>query len=251
MATRQRLRKQQRLEEKRQALRELRAQRNLYRVAFPWKKLLWPVSSTILIILLVWLVPRGIILAENMGKISGEFGSIAKKELQESKFATLVTSEGDIKVELLNEIVPKTVANFVLLAKQDFYDGVKFHRVIDDFMIQTGDPLSKDDDPTNDGTGGPGYTFDDEISADSPKLVRGVVAMANSGVDEQGKGSNGSQFFIITKDATPWLDGQHTPFGQVVYGMDIVDKIGKTETDSTNDRPKTDIILKDVIISSS
>ena len=245
MSLRQRLRKQQRIEEHREALRELRAQRNLYRVSFPWKKLIWPLCSTVLIVALVWAVPRGIVWAQSVQKVSGEFGSMPKKDLQASKFATLVTSLGDIKIELFNETTPKTVANFALLAKKDFYDGVKFHRVIKNFMIQTGDPLSKDNDPTNDGTGGPGYTFADEITSDSPKLVRGIVAMANSGVD-----TNGSQFFIITQDATPWLDGKHTPFGQVVYGMDIVDKIGNSPTDKT-DHPKTDIIIKDVIISAS
>lgn len=245
MSTRERQRKQQRLDEKKAVLKELRAQRNLYRVAFPWKKLIWPVSSTILILALVWLAPRGIVWAKNMGKVSGEFGSIKTQELQASKFATLITSEGDIKVELFNTTTPKTVANFVLLAKKDFYDGVKFHRIIKDFMIQTGDPLSKDADPANDGTGGPGYTFADEIISNSPKLVKGIVAMANSGVD-----TNGSQFFIVTTAETPWLDGKHTPFGQVVVGMDIVDKIGTAKTDST-DRPAKDIILKDVIITTS
>lgn len=245
MSTRQRLRKQQRIEERKAALLELRAHRNLYRVAFPWRKLIWPISSTVLILALVWAVPRGIVWAQNMQKVSGEFGSLAKKDLKESKFATLVTSEGDIKIELLNETTPKTVANFVLLVKKDFYDGVKFHRVIKDFMIQTGDPLSRDTDPNNDGTGGPGYKFADEITDKSPKLVRGMVAMANSGVD-----TNGSQFFIITQEATSYLDGKHTPFSRVVYGMDIVDKIGNTTTDKT-DHPKKDVVLKDVIISSS
>ncbi|MFA5966960.1 MAG: peptidylprolyl isomerase [Patescibacteria group bacterium] len=246
MSKRERERKQQKLDERRAALRELRAQRNLYRVAFPWKKLIWAVGSTVMIVLLVWLVPRGIVWASSLSKVSGPFGEISRKELNNSKFATIVTNQGDIKVELLNTISPKTVANFVLLAKKDFYDGVKFHRVIKDFMIQTGDPLSKDADPANDGTGGPGYTFADEISEDSPKLVRGIVAMANSGVD-----TNGSQFFIVTKEAVDWLDGKHTPFGQVVYGMDIVDKIGNTPTDAANDRPKQDIIVKDIIISTS
>lgn len=245
MSTRERQRKQQRLDEKKEALRELRAQRNLYRVAFPWKKLIWSVASTLLIVALVWLVPRGIVWAKNMNKVTGAFGSIKTQELQTSKFATLVTSEGDIKIELFNTTTPKTVANFVVLAKKDFYDGVKFHRVIKDFMIQTGDPLSKDADPANDGTGGPGYTFPDEITDKSVKLTRGVVAMANSGPD-----TNGSQFFIITKDETPWLDGKHTPFGKVVAGMDIVNKIGNTKT-GANDRPVKDIILKDVIISTS
>lgn len=245
MSTRQKLRKQQRIDDKKVALRELQIQRNLYRVAFPWKKLIWPASTTILILALVWAVPKGIVWAQNRRQVSGEFGNLSHKELNTSKFATLVTSEGDIKIELFNATTPKTVANFVLLAKKDFYDEVKFHRVIKDFMIQTGDPLSKDADPANDGTGGPGYQFADEITSDSPKLVHGIVAMANSGAN-----TNGSQFFIITKDATPWLDGKHTPFGKVVYGLDIVDKIGNTPTDKT-DLPQKDIVIKDIIISSS
>lgn len=245
MSTRQKLRKQQRIDDKKAVLRELRAQRNLYRVTFPWKKLIWPASTTILILFLVWAVPKGIVWAQNRRQVSGEFGNLAYKELNTSKFATLVTSEGDIKIELFNTAAPKTVANFVLLTKKDFYDGIKFHRVIKDFMIQTGDPLSKDADPVNDGTGGPGYQFADEITPDSPKLVKGIVAMANSGVN-----TNGSQFFIITKDATPWLDGKHTPFGKVVYGLDIVDKIGNAKT-GENDLPVQDIVLKDVIISTS
>lgn len=245
MSTRERLRKQQRLEERKAALRELRAQRNLYRVAFPWKKLIWAVASTIMVVLLVWVVPKGIIWAGGLIKVSGPFGSLPRQELEDSKFATLVTSEGDIKVELLNTIAPKTVVNFVILAKKDFYDGVKFHRVIKDFMIQTGDPLSKDADPANDGTGGPGYAFDDEITEESPKLVKGIMAMANSGAN-----TNGSQFFIITAAATDWLDGKHTPFGKVVYGEDIMDKIGNTKT-GANDLPMKDILIKDVIISIS
>lgn len=245
MSTRERLRKQQRLEDRKTALRELRAQRNLYRVAFPWKKMIWAIASTAMIILLVWLVPKGIIWLSTTSKVSGPFGSLPREELEASKFATLVTSEGDIKVELLNTIAPKTVANFVLLTKKDFYDGVKFHRVIKDFMIQTGDPLSKDADPANDGTGGPGYTFADEITPESPKLVKGILAMANSGVN-----TNGSQFFIVTAVATDWLDGKHTPFGKVIYGQDVVDKIGNATT-GANDLPVKDIILKDVIISTS
>lgn len=246
MSRRQKLRKLQKLQEKQTAIKELRARRNLYRVAFPWKKLLWPIAAIGLIVALVILTPKTIVWINSMNKITGPFGQISREDLDKSKFATLVTTEGDIKVSLFNEVVPNTVANFVILANQDFYDGVLFHRVIDDFMIQTGDPLSKDDDPTNDGTGGPGYTFDDEIIEESPKLTKGIVAMANSGPN-----TNGSQFFVITKESTPWLDGLHTPFGAVVNGMDVVDKIGKTPTDKTNDRPVTDIIIKDIIISES
>lgn len=247
MSTRQRLRKQQRLEERKAALRELRARRNLYRVAFPWKKLAGAVSASVMIVMLVWLVPKGIVWASSLSKISGPFGEISKKDFNDSNFATMVTSEGDIKIKLFKDTAPKTVANFVLLAKKDFYDGIKFHRVIEDFMIQTGDPLSKDADPSNDGTGGPGYTFPDEITDKTPKLVRGVAAMANSGPD-----TNGSQFFIITKAAADWLDGKHTPFGEVVYGMDVVDKISKVKKDKKNvEWPAHDILIKDIIITTS
>lgn len=249
MSRRQKLRKLQKLQEKQTAIKELRARRNLYRVAFPWKKLVWPVVAIALIVGLVLLTPKTIVWINSMNKITGPFGEISREDLDKSKFATLVTTEGDIKVSLFNEVAPNTVANFVVLANQDFYDGVLFHRVIDDFMIQTGDPLSKDDDPTNDGTGGPGYSFDDEITSDSAKLTRGILAMANSGAN-----TNGSQFFIITKESTPWLDGKHTPFGSVVAGLDIVEKIGKTKTVdpiNQNDRPINDIIVKDIIISES
>jgi len=246
MSRRQKLRKLQKLQEKQTVIKELRARRNLYKVAFPWRKMVWPTITAVLVVILVLLMPKTIVWVKSMSKITGPFGEISRTDLDKSNFATLVTTEGDIKINLFNQVVPNTVANFVVLANQDFYDGVLFHRVIDDFMIQTGDPLSKDDDPTNDGTGGPGYTFADEITDDSAKLVRGIVAMANSGPD-----TNGSQFFIITKDATPWLDGLHSPFGSVVYGLDIVDKIGKTKTDKTNDRPTNDIVIKDIIISES
>ncbi|MEA1909667.1 MAG: peptidylprolyl isomerase [Patescibacteria group bacterium] len=253
MATRQKLRKQQKLEERQKALREMRAQQNLYRVKFPWKKLAIPVVSVAILILLIWLIPKGIIWLGERGRVSGPFGVIPTQELNISNFATLVTSDGDIKVELLNKISPKTVANFVLLANKDFYDGVTFHRVIKDFMIQTGDPLSRDDDPGNDGTGGPDYVFDDEINSKTPKLVQGMMAMANSGTGPDGAGTNGSQFFIITGESTPWLDGKHTPFGRVVYGMDIVSKIDETPTvdPGVNDRPIQDIIVRDIIISES
>jgi len=131
---------------------------------------------------------------------------------------TLKTNLGKIKLELFAKDAQKTVANFIKLAKRGFYNGTKFHRVIKDFMIQGGDPNSKDDDWSNDGTGGPGYKFEDEFNPN--KLVRGVLAMANSGPN-----TNGSQFFIVTAQATPWLDGKHTAFGKVIEGMDVVDKI--------------------------
>ena len=136
--------------------------------------------------------------------------------------ATMKTSEGDIVLELFDEDAPKTVGNFKKLASEGFYDGLIFHRVIDDFMIQGGCPEGT-------GTGGPGYTFEDEINPH--KVVRGALAMANAGPN-----TNGSQFFIVTTEAAPWLDGKHTVFGEVRDGHDVVDKIGTTQTDG-RDRP--------------
>jgi cyclophilin family peptidyl-prolyl cis-trans isomerase len=136
--------------------------------------------------------------------------------------ATMKTSEGDIVFELFDEDAPKTVSNFKQLASQGFYDGLISHRVIGDFMIQGGCPQGT-------GTGGPGYTFEDEIN--QHKIVRGALAMANAGPN-----TNGSQFFIVTTEAAPWLDGKHTVFGEVRDGLDVVDRIGTTKTDG-RDRP--------------
>ncbi len=136
--------------------------------------------------------------------------------------ATLQTNAGPVMVELHDEAAPKTVANFRKLASDGFYDGLTFHRVIPDFMIQGGCPEGT-------GTGGPGYTFEDEIN--DHKVVRGALAMANSGPD-----TNGSQFFIVTTEAAPWLDGKHTVFGQVTGGMDAVQAIEASAT-GAGDRP--------------
>lgn len=155
------------------------------------------------------------------------------------KQATLVTNLGNITFSFYPES-PKTVNNFIKLAQSGFYDGVKFHRVIKNFMVQTGDPNSKDDDWSNDGQGGPGYQFEDEFN--DHKLVRGSVAMANAGPN-----TNGSQFFIVTIGSTPWLDGKHTNFGEVTEGMDVVDKISDTKTDK-NDHPTDDITIQQVIL---
>jgi peptidyl-prolyl cis-trans isomerase B (cyclophilin B) len=136
--------------------------------------------------------------------------------------ATMQTTLGVIEIEFFDDDAPKTVANFHKLAGEQFYDGVIFHRVIPDFMIQGGCPQGT-------GTGGPGYTFEDE--ANDHKVVRGALAMANAGPN-----TNGSQFFIVTADKCPWLDGKHTVFGQVTSGMDTVDKIEKLPT-GRGDRP--------------
>ena len=143
--------------------------------------------------------------------------------------ATLHTNHGAIAIELFDEDAPKTVANFVTLAGEGFYDGVTFHRVIPDFMIQGGDP-------TGTGSGGPGYTFEDEFNR--RLVVRGALAMANAGPN-----TNGSQFFIVTADACPWLDGKHTVFGRVTDGMDVVDAISALETDA-RDRPREDVVIE-------
>jgi peptidyl-prolyl cis-trans isomerase B (cyclophilin B) len=145
--------------------------------------------------------------------------------------ATLHTNQGSIAFELFEDDAPKTVENFLSLARRGFYDGVVFHRVIPDFMIQGGDP-------TGTGRGGPGYTFDDEPN--DRHVVRGALAMANAGPN-----TNGSQFFIVTADACPWLDGKHTVFGHVTEGMDVVDAISAVDTDA-NDRPRADVVIERV-----
>jgi len=142
--------------------------------------------------------------------------------------ATLHTSEGSIEIELFPDEAPKTVANFTRLAGEGFYDGLIFHRVIPDFMIQGGCPEGI-------GTGGPGYKFEDEFN--DHKVVKGAVAMANSGPN-----TNGSQFFIVTAEATPWLDGKHTVFGQVTSGQDVVDRIQEVDRDG-RDRPTTPVTI--------
>src|SRR6478672_7627983 len=143
--------------------------------------------------------------------------------------ATLHTNHGAIELELFEGEAPKTVENFRKLAGDGVYDGVIFHRVIPDFMIQGGDPEGT-------GSGGPGYTFDDEFNAHP--VARGALAMANAGPN-----TNGSQFFIVTADACPWLDGKHTVFGQVTNGMDVVDKISAVETDAA-DRPHESVVIE-------
>jgi len=148
--------------------------------------------------------------------------------------ATLHTNAGPITVRFFDDDAPKTVENFRKLAGDGFYDGLIFHRVIPDFMIQGGDPEGT-------GTGGPGYTFADEFN--DHKVVRGALAMANAGPN-----TNGSQFFIVTTEAAPWLDGKHTVFGEVTDGMDAVDAIEKTKTGS-GDRPAEPQVIERVELS--
>jgi cyclophilin family peptidyl-prolyl cis-trans isomerase len=148
--------------------------------------------------------------------------------------ATIHTNAGPVTLELFDEDAPKTVANFRKLAADGFYDGLIFHRVIRDFMVQGGCPEGT-------GTGGPGYTFEDEIN--EHKVVRGAFAMANAGPN-----TNGSQFFIVTTDAAPWLDGKHTVFGQVVEGMDAVDAIEAAPT-GPGDRPREPQVIERIELS--
>jgi peptidyl-prolyl cis-trans isomerase B (cyclophilin B) len=148
--------------------------------------------------------------------------------------ATLHTNAGSVTVELFDDDAPKTVENFRKLAADGFYDGLIFHRVIPDFMIQGGCPEGT-------GTGGPGYTFEDEIN--DHKVVRGALAMANSGPN-----TNGSQFFIVTAEEAPWLDGKHTVFGRVSDGMDSVTALESTPTDA-GDRPAEDQVIERIELS--
>jgi cyclophilin family peptidyl-prolyl cis-trans isomerase len=145
--------------------------------------------------------------------------------------ATMQTNHGAIELELFADDAPVTVENFTKLAREGFYDGVIFHRVIKDFMIQGGDP-------TGTGSGDPGYKFADEIN--SHKIVRGALAMANAGPN-----TNGSQFFIVTAEACPWLDGKHTVFGEVTSGMDVVDAIEEVPT-GPGDRPRDEVRIESV-----
>lgn len=181
-------------------------------------------------------------ISDTKGKQPGAANELTNNTMAETipvySQAVLKTNVGEVTVELFRDDAPKTVENFITLAQSGFYNGTKFHRVIEDFMIQGGDPLSKTDDKNMWGRGGPGYQFEDEIN-DHP-LVRGSLAMANSGPD-----TNGSQFFIVTAESTPWLDGKHTNFGRVVEGMEVVEKIEKTARDAS-DRPLEDIIINEV-----
>ena len=145
--------------------------------------------------------------------------------------ATLHTNHGAVEVKFFDEDAPKTVENFRKLSADGFYDGLAFHRVIPDFMIQGGCPLGT-------GTGGPGYTFEDEFN--QHRIVRGALAMANAGPD-----TNGSQFFIVTKDEASWLDGKHTVFGEVTSGMDAVDAIERLPT-GPGDRPEEPAVIERV-----
>lgn len=164
------------------------------------------------------------------------------KKMSATYMINMQTSRGNIKLELNTNIAPKTVENFLKLANSGFYDGVKFHRVIKDFMIQAGDPQSKDDKLVNAwGTGGPGYKFEDEITDPATYqngYKRGILAMANSGPN-----TNGSQFFIMHKDMA--LPPNYTIFGKVVEGIETVDAIANSKT-GPSDRPVEAIVIKSI-----
>jgi peptidyl-prolyl cis-trans isomerase B (cyclophilin B) len=147
--------------------------------------------------------------------------------------ATLHTNHGGIELELFPDDAPKTVENFTKLARDGFYDGVIFHRVIPDFMIQGGDP-------TGTGSGGPGYSFEDEFN--DHKVERGALAMANAGPN-----TNGSQFFIVTTESAPWLDGKHTVFGRVTSGMEVADGISEVPRDA-RDKPREDVVIERIVL---
>lgn len=170
-----------------------------------------------------------------MGDVSNESPSLENNQQKIMK-GTINTNKGSITIEFLENFAPNTVANFVKLAESGFYNGVKFHRVIPGFMIQGGDPLTKDDSKKDAwGTGGPGYQFADEISANN-KNSYGTISMANSGPN-----TNGSQFFINVADNN-FLDPKHTVFGKVIDGMEVVEMISKVDTDA-NDRPLEEVVI--------
>jgi len=202
------------------------------------------VAGLIVLALMVWggVYVYGIF----FGSITGPFGSITKAELSTNNIVVIETSEGSMTFELDIKNTPKTSANFVLLAQQDYFNGIKFHRIMKDFMIQTGDPNSKNDDPSDDGTGGPGYQFDDEKIVG--EYTRGTLAMANSGAN-----TNGSQFFIMHKDTE--LPKNYVIFGKLIDGFDVLDEIADTpvEDNGTGEvsRPTEDVIINNVVLSGS
>lgn len=186
--------------------------------------------------------------ATSTNTISTSTNELNMNESQGNTTVVLKTNKGDVTVELFTEKMPITAGNFLKLAKENFYDGIKFHRVIDGFMVQGGDPNTKDDSKQNAwGTGGPGYAIEDEFVAGFSN-VRGTLAMANSGPN-----SGGSQFFINLVDNTnldfdkPPLTSQHPVFGRVVAGMDVVDAIGKVET-GPRDVPVDPVVINDIIV---
>jgi len=182
----------------------------------------------------------GLMVLAKEGSFS-ESAPLMQKEKLKEPIAVLETTMGEIRLKLFATKTPKTVGNFVKLAKEGFYDGTTFHRVIPDFVIQGGDPNTKDDDPNNDGFGGPGYTFPDEFHPDLKHNKEGILSMANAGPD-----TNGSQFFITLKPLKN-LDDKHAVFGEVIEGMEVVKKISLVDRDE-RDRPVTNVVVKKVTI---
>jgi len=225
--------------------------------------------SILLYIILIIVIILLIGFASGSKTENKEQSNINNSIMNETKqIVMLKTSLGNIEVELYADKAPKTVENFLKLAKDGFYDNTKFHRVIKDFMVQGGDPYTKGEDTSVYGTGGPGYKFNDEInpkslgltdsaikeleaegysynfSLQSVPLVKGTIAMANGGPN-----TNGSQFFIITAPDTSWLIGRHTGFGKVISGMEVVEKINTVETSGDPyNRPITPVIINKIII---
>lgn len=191
---------------------------------------------TVFSALVFYMANKALLIAESYEEHFSSIQAVAR-QYNNAKF---VTSKGTFTVSLLPGYATTTIRNFVTLVENGFYDGTKFHRVIRDFMIQGGDPLTKGDDESVYGTGGPGYMFNDEIS--SVPLVKGVLAMAN-----RGPNTNGSQFFVITADSTPWLQGKHTAFGRVTGGMDVVMAIATSKTKS-GDIPVQPITIDRILL---
>ena len=260
MGKNSKIRKDRKLEEQRVQMLEWRKKQ--FEKWAPYTRLIW-IWIAIISTALITILSVHLTVGYSRNKvISGPWGKITKEELKQNRFATIETNYGTFKIELYYKNAPKTVANFILLVQKGFYNKLSFHRIIENFMIQGGDPKG-------DGTGGPGYSFEDEINPKiagvkdedikqneaqgykydynltTIKLEQGVVAMANTGAN-----TNGSQFFIIVAKSTPWLDGKHTPFGKIIQGYDIVEKISKVKTDKQGKSVKK-VIIKSIILSSN
>jgi peptidyl-prolyl cis-trans isomerase B (cyclophilin B) len=205
------------------------------------KNIINPSAILYIMIIIGFTILIGFLTDNNHNKNNNEINIINIKNMNtENKIVILETNLGSIELELYPDKAKETVANFIKLAHDGFYDNTKFHRVIKDFMIQGGDPYTKGEDTSVYGTGGPGYKFADEQN-DLP-MVRGMIAMANTGPD-----TNGSQFFIVTIPEADWLTGKHTIFGKVISGMDTVDKIENTKT-GERDMPITPVVINKVIV---
>lgn len=202
-------------------------------------------SATFLIFVIIIAGAYFFVKQNDLDKTSGEskeLGEINQEKNMSNQIATFKTNKGEFKIELFGDKAPKTVENFVTLANQGFYNNTKFHRIIADFMIQGGDPLTKDDSQmTRWGTGGPDYRFADEFG-EGLSNVTGTISMANAGPN-----TNGSQFFINVADNT-FLDGKHAVFGKVIEGMDLVMQLSKVET-GERDVPVSPVVVESVSIS--